>query len=149
MVPARTAAGALLASACCCEMPCCTCSQQAGRAVQTAGRPFSSSQTLNAGSPATLHEVALQVPAGSLVMVVGPVWAGKRLLLHALLGELHCTGSGAVVAGSVAYAAQDPFITNQTLRAQALTLPSCSCNCAGHLRKDMHEHAGVQVSLQC
>lgn len=60
------------------------------------------------------------MPAGSLVMVVGPVGAGKSTLLHALLGELHCTGPGAVVAGSTAYAAQDPFITNDTLRAPVL-----------------------------
>ena len=71
-----------------------------------------------AGARPTLHEVALSLPAGCLAMVVGPVAAGKSSLLQALLGELHCSaGNGARVAGRVAYAAQEPMITHQTLRA--------------------------------
>ena len=61
-----------------------------------------------------LHDVNLALPAGGLVMVVGPVGSGKSSLLAAILGELvavqlagAAAGVGGVsVAGSVAYTAQ-------------------------------------------
>ena len=72
-------------------------------------------------------------------MVVGPVGSGKTTLLQALLGELHSLGKQPVVAGRIAYTAQDSFITNQTLRTclsaflRVIPIPPCvSC---------MHESA--------
>ena len=40
-------------------------------------------------SEPVLRDVELRVPAGALVMVVGPVGAGKTSLLNTLLGELN------------------------------------------------------------
>lgn len=66
------------------------------------------------GSAAALHDVQLEVPTGSLVIVVGPVGSGKSSLLNAVLGEMVALGgsdggsssSPVTVAGSVAYTAQ-------------------------------------------
>ena len=46
--------------------------------------------------------------------------AGKSSLLAALLGEMYTEGGTVTVAGSVAYAAQDPWIQNATLRDNVL-----------------------------
>ena len=48
----------------------------------------------------------MDLPAGCLAMVVGPVGCGKSALLAALLSELHTTGTQPFLAGSVAYTAQ-------------------------------------------
>lgn len=48
----------------------------------------------------------LQVPSGSLLMVVGEVGSGKSSLLSALLGEMHPLAGNAHLAGAIAYAAQ-------------------------------------------
>lgn len=93
---------------------------------------------------AVLRGVALSIPAGSLVAVVGRVGSGKSSLLAALLHELEATevaGSDlqsigetrgqtdatsqphmqgpprVAVCGSVAYCAQEPWIQNTTLRS--------------------------------
>lgn len=70
-------------------------------------------------SSAVLHDVQLEVPQGSLVIIVGPVGSGKSSLLNAVLGEMIPVGSSSSsgsslvgsrspvsVAGSVAYTAQ-------------------------------------------
>ncbi|KAF8057290.1 Abcc2 [Scenedesmus sp. PABB004] len=93
-------------------------------AVRVAGGSFAWAP----GAPPVLHDVSLEVPAGALVLIVGPVGAGKSSLLAALLGEMcalpsAADGGGASpvsVAGSVAYTAQDPWIQNATLRANVL-----------------------------
>jgi ABC-type transport system involved in cytochrome bd biosynthesis fused ATPase/permease subunit len=83
----------------------------------------------DAGSAAVLNDVSLEVPKGSLVIVVGPVGSGKSSLLSAVLGEMAAVGQQqqpqqlqgeeglqqqqeqqrqhpVTVAGSVAYTAQ-------------------------------------------
>ena len=93
---------------------------------------------------AVLRGVALSIPAGSLVAVVGRVGSGKSSLLAALLHELEATELGesrlrateankgltevtgqtrtqqgpprVAVCGSVAYCAQEPWIQNTTLK---------------------------------
>ena len=70
---------------------------------------------------ATLQDISFSAQAGSLTCIVGAVGSGKTSLIHALLGELHkSSGSVNIAGGSVAYAAQQPFILNATLRANVL-----------------------------
>jgi ABC-type multidrug transport system fused ATPase/permease subunit len=65
---------------------------------------------------AVLADVNLVVPLGQLVAVCGSVGAGKSLLLHAVLGECARLTGACAVRGRVAYAAQQPFILNATVR---------------------------------
>ena len=65
----------------------------------------------------TLRVPSLRVRAGDLVVVVGDVGAGKSSLLAALLGEMVAIEGTVSVAGAIAYAAQDPWIRNQSVRA--------------------------------
>jgi len=83
-----------------------------------------------------LRGVRLRVPAGSLVVVVGPVGSGKTSLLLALLGEMRAAPSAASafslsssppfssplvsVRGSVSYTQQEPYILNATVRENVL-----------------------------
>jgi ATP-binding cassette subfamily C (CFTR/MRP) protein 1 len=77
-----------------------------------------------------LRDVRLRVPAGSLVVVVGPVGSGKSALLLALLGEMHARPSSSsscppssplvTVRGTLSYTQQDPYILNATVRDNVL-----------------------------
>lgn len=72
---------------------------------------------------ATLHNLTLSIPKGKLTVVAGSVGSGKSSLLSALLGEME-SWSGTVSLSesrsSIAYAAQQPFILNATLRENIL-----------------------------
>uniref|UniRef100_UPI00358F63B0 ATP-binding cassette sub-family C member 8-like isoform X2 n=1 Tax=Myxine glutinosa TaxID=7769 RepID=UPI00358F63B0 len=69
------------------------------------------------GSP-ILRDITMHVPDGQLTMIVGKVGCGKSSLLCALLGEMQLSG-GSVCwnwrRGSVAYAAQKPWLLNATV----------------------------------
>ncbi|DBA00659.1 TPA: LOW QUALITY PROTEIN: hypothetical protein N0F65_003588, partial [Lagenidium giganteum] len=72
-------------------------------------------------APFQLHQVNLDIPSGSLVMVIGGVGAGKSSLLQALLGEMLTTGNGTcVVNGTVAYAAQESWLCNVSIQDNIL-----------------------------
>lgn len=64
---------------------------------------------------------------GKLNLVVGPTGAGKTSLLMALLGEMHYIPAGPDSfvnlprAGGVAYAAQESWVQNDTIRVCALS----------------------------
>ena len=78
----------------------------------------------SAPSRPALVNVDIEVRKGMLVAIVGPVGSGKSSLLAAILGELPHT-SGSVVRGlncvnGVAYAAQQPWILNTTLRENVI-----------------------------
>ncbi|KAI0230542.1 Multidrug resistance-associated protein 1 [Lamellibrachia satsuma] len=64
----------------------------------------------------TLTNINLQVEDGCLIAVVGVVGSGKSSLLSAILGEMNTLGGETVVKGSVAYAAQQAWIQNATLK---------------------------------
>lgn len=64
----------------------------------------------------TLSRVCLYAERGHLVSIIGQVGSGKSSLLNGLLGNLRrCLGNVAI-NGSIAYAAQLPFIQNSTLK---------------------------------
>lgn len=58
----------------------------------------------------------LQVKAGELVCVVGRVGSGKSSLVQALLGEMERESGHVRVGGCVAYAAQQAWIVNATVK---------------------------------
>ncbi|KAG2070718.1 hypothetical protein BDR04DRAFT_1053972 [Suillus decipiens] len=63
---------------------------------------------------------------GRINLVVGPTGSGKTSMLMALLGEMHFTPSGPTSwfnlprKGGVAYAAQESWVQNETIRANIL-----------------------------
>jgi ABC-type multidrug transport system fused ATPase/permease subunit len=73
-------------------------------------------------SPFTLRNLSLEVPKAQLVAVIGSVGSGKTFLLRALLGEVPPLPSTEHMSlkGTIAYAAQQPFILNATLRDNIL-----------------------------
>lgn len=66
--------------------------------------------------------------AGALNLVVGPTASGKSSLLLALLGELHYIPQGddswynLPRAGGVSYAAQEPWIMNESIKVGEIYL---------------------------
>jgi ABC-type multidrug transport system fused ATPase/permease subunit len=69
----------------------------------------------------SLVDIKLEIPAGSLTMIAGSVGSGKSSVLAALLGEMVAQDSADfTINGSVAYAAQTPFIASDTVRANIL-----------------------------
>ena len=70
----------------------------------------------------------LSFPRGKLSLVLGPTGSGKTSLLMALLGEMHCIplAEDAFVSlprsGGVAYAAQESWVQNDTIRVRLFLL---------------------------
>ena len=79
-------------------------------------------QTPGASAFALRIDDPLLFQRGRINLVVGPTGAGKTSLLMALLGEMHATQAGpdAFVrlprAGGVAYAAQESWVQNESIR---------------------------------
>ncbi|KAJ2776338.1 ATP-binding cassette glutathione S-conjugate transporter ycf1, partial [Coemansia javaensis] len=67
-----------------------------------------------------LEDVSLDAKDGKLVAVVGKTGAGKSSLLLAVCGELEMTSGSGGVTGKIAYLEQQPWIMNDTLRANVL-----------------------------
>jgi len=71
-------------------------------------------------APPALDDVSLELPRGGLTAVVGGVGSGKTALLAAFLGEIHRASGVVTVVGRVAYAAQQPWILNASVRDNIL-----------------------------
>ncbi|KAH7888221.1 P-loop containing nucleoside triphosphate hydrolase protein, partial [Phlebopus sp. FC_14] len=67
-----------------------------------------------------LEDINLTVRKGELVGVLGRVGAGKSSLLSAIIGDMKKTEGEVVLSGSVAYAAQNPWILSATVRENIL-----------------------------
>ncbi|KAJ2785146.1 hypothetical protein H4R18_000734 [Coemansia javaensis] len=67
-----------------------------------------------------LEDVSLDAKDGELVAVVGKTGSGKSSLLLAVCGELEMTSGSGGVTGKIAYLEQQPWIMNDTLRANVL-----------------------------
>ncbi|EGC39074.1 hypothetical protein DICPUDRAFT_148191 [Dictyostelium purpureum] len=68
----------------------------------------------------TLKNIDFEVHGPTLTMVVGSVGSGKSSLMNALLGEMDLIEGDLSMKGSVAYVAQQAWITNATLRDNIL-----------------------------
>lgn len=68
-----------------------------------------------------LGTLSFTVRRGEVLAVVGRVGSGKSTLLRALLGEIATTGGGPIsLHGTTAYASQEAFILNTSLRENVL-----------------------------
>ncbi|KAJ8531785.1 hypothetical protein ON010_g14177 [Phytophthora cinnamomi] len=68
----------------------------------------------------TLSNITFTLKAGTLTVVVGPVGSGKSSLVNAILGEMHQLRGTREVRGDVAYASQQAWIQNLTVRDNIL-----------------------------
>ncbi|GMF18732.1 unnamed protein product [Phytophthora lilii] len=68
----------------------------------------------------TLSNITFTLQPGTLTVVVGPVGSGKSSLVNAILGEMHQLRGTREVRGDVAYASQQAWIQNQTVRDNIL-----------------------------
>ncbi|KAJ1939548.1 hypothetical protein FBU59_004083 [Linderina macrospora] len=66
--------------------------------------------------PFHLDNINLELPHGSLAVIVGPVGSGKSSLISALVGEMKRISGGMDFGGTLSYAAQVPWIMNATIR---------------------------------
>lgn len=68
----------------------------------------------------TLHNLSFSVLKGKMVAVVGGVGSGKSSLLGAFLGDLERVSGRAIINGTLAYASQQAWIQNASLRDNIL-----------------------------
>uniref|UniRef100_A0A803TE13 Multidrug resistance-associated protein 4 n=1 Tax=Anolis carolinensis TaxID=28377 RepID=A0A803TE13_ANOCA len=68
----------------------------------------------------TLQKIAFTVRPGELLIVIGPVGAGKSSLLSAILGELSASKGFIDVQGRIAYVSQQPWVFSGTVRNNIL-----------------------------
>ncbi|KAK4880306.1 hypothetical protein RN001_008452 [Aquatica leii] len=66
------------------------------------------------------NNVSINIKAGSLIAIIGPVGCGKSSLLHAILKELPLKSGSISVKGSVSYASQEPWLFSGTVRQNIL-----------------------------
>ncbi|KAG3192973.1 Multidrug resistance-associated protein 1 [Phytophthora cactorum] len=71
-------------------------------------------------SAPTLANINVSLQPGTLTVVVGPVGSGKSSLVNAILGEMPQTRGKRLVRGNIAYASQQAWIQNQTVRENIL-----------------------------
>ncbi|XP_018322257.1 multidrug resistance-associated protein 4-like [Agrilus planipennis] len=65
---------------------------------------------------ASLIDITINVPQGSLCAVVGPVGSGKSTLLQLLLGEIALYNGLVEVGGTISYSSQEAWIFASTVR---------------------------------
>ncbi|KAH0624489.1 hypothetical protein JD844_031979, partial [Phrynosoma platyrhinos] len=68
----------------------------------------------------TLQNISFTVRQGELLIVVGPVGAGKSSLLSAVLGELSASKGFIDTRGKIAYVSQQPWVFSGTVRSNIL-----------------------------
>ncbi|XP_075530342.1 multidrug resistance-associated protein 1-like isoform X3 [Dermacentor variabilis] len=85
-------------------------------AIKVEGASFAWSR----GSSATLKNITVSVPKGSLVAIVGSVGSGKSSLLSACLGDMVKLKGSVTVSGSLAYSPQQAWIQNDSVRNNIL-----------------------------
>ncbi|XP_072524361.1 ATP-binding cassette sub-family C member 5 isoform X2 [Salminus brasiliensis] len=81
---------------------------------------ISSTQSIRPLLHKTLHRIHLHIRKGALVGVCGAVGSGKSSLLSALLGQMTMLAGAVAADGGFAYAAQQAWILNSSLRENIL-----------------------------
>jgi ATP-binding cassette subfamily C (CFTR/MRP) protein 4 len=79
---------------------------------ETEMKPINDKSTSNF----SLTDINFEVAPGELVMIEGPVGAGKTSLLLTVLGEMHITGGNVMRSGTVSYVEQEPWIIGASVR---------------------------------
>ncbi|OLL26952.1 Metal resistance protein YCF1 [Neolecta irregularis DAH-3] len=64
----------------------------------------------------TLQDINFTARKGDLSCIVGRVGCGKTSLISAMLGEMHKDSGNVVIKGKIAYAAQQPWIMNASIK---------------------------------
>jgi ABC-type bacteriocin/lantibiotic exporter with double-glycine peptidase domain len=114
-----------------------------------------------ASSPA-LHDIWLDIPAGTLVAITGPVGAGKSALARALLG-LYPVEAGQVLLDSrpleaipvaeratrTGYLPQDPFLFSGTVRDNIVLGSASWRHAPGHALQTVREHPALTLAVSC
>ncbi|KAF8436032.1 hypothetical protein L210DRAFT_3632182 [Boletus edulis BED1] len=77
-------------------------------------------QWIKNGIQPTLEGINLTVRKGELVGILGRVGDGKSSLLSAIVGDMRKIEGEVVLSGTVAYAAQNPWILSATVRENIL-----------------------------
>ncbi|XP_023210557.1 multidrug resistance-associated protein 4-like [Centruroides sculpturatus] len=72
------------------------------------------------GTEPTLNNISLNVMPGELLTVIGPVGSGKTSLLMSMLGEIPVTTGNVSLKGKIAYASQEAWGFNETIRENIL-----------------------------
>ncbi|XP_023212081.1 multidrug resistance-associated protein 4-like [Centruroides sculpturatus] len=68
----------------------------------------------------TLNGISLNMQPRELLIVIGPVGSGKTSLLMSLLKEIPITSGEVSVKGKIAYASQEAWVFNATIRENIL-----------------------------
>ncbi|KAG8690811.1 hypothetical protein FRC11_008965 [Ceratobasidium sp. 423] len=76
----------------------------------------SSDEEVQGPEPFRLVDVDLQIPRGAFVGIAGKIGSGKSSLLQAMAGEMRRTAGNVILGGTTAYAPQQAWIQNLTLR---------------------------------
>jgi len=67
-----------------------------------------------------LHNISLDVKAGQMVAITGPIGSGKSSLLLAILKEVALSSGVLEVSGSISYASQEPWLVSESVRENIL-----------------------------
>ncbi|XP_023214157.1 multidrug resistance-associated protein 4-like, partial [Centruroides sculpturatus] len=68
----------------------------------------------------TLKDISLSIKTGELLTVMGPVGSGKTSLLMSMLGEIPINSGKVSVKGKIAYASQEAWVFNETIKENIL-----------------------------
>ncbi|XP_067128878.1 ATP-binding cassette sub-family C member 4-like [Centruroides vittatus] len=71
-------------------------------------------------SQPTLNDISINVERGELLTVIGPVGSGKTSLLMSILGEIPVTSGKVIAKGKIAYASQEAWVFNESIRENIL-----------------------------
>ena len=67
-----------------------------------------------------LRNISFHVKQGQIVLIVGPVACGKSSLLISILGELKIVSGELAVQGKIAYASEEPWLIQGTIKENIL-----------------------------